>query len=114
MWAFTEPQTGSDPKQIQTTARRDASGDWVLSGQKLFISFARQAIVVLVFATIDDPEVTNASIGAFLVEPSTQASRTGEPFTVLGYRGGEAAPSTSTMSWSPPKRSSAPLARGSR
>src|SRR5215213_2808766 len=37
-WAFTEPQTGSDPKQIQTTAKQHASGEWVLNGQKQFIS----------------------------------------------------------------------------
>ena len=45
-----EPQTGSDLKQIRTTAQPTGDGGWVLNGQKLFISYARQAIVSPVFA----------------------------------------------------------------
>ena len=86
-WAFTEPQTGSDPKQIRTTARRVTSGEWVLQGQKTFISFARQAAVALVFARLDE-----GGLGAFLVETDRPGYSTGEPFKVLAYGGGEAAP----------------------
>jgi alkylation response protein AidB-like acyl-CoA dehydrogenase len=86
-WAFTEPQTGSDPKQIQTLARRLPDGSWELNGEKTFISYARQALVALVFA-----RVAEGGIGAFLVEPDHPGYSVGEPFDVLAFGGGEAAP----------------------
>jgi alkylation response protein AidB-like acyl-CoA dehydrogenase len=84
-WAFTEPQTGSDPRQLQTRASRDGE-EWVLDGQKLFISFARQAAIALVFARTDD------GVGAFLVDTSDPGWSTGPPVEVLGLGGSEAAP----------------------
>jgi acyl-CoA dehydrogenase len=45
--AMTEPSTGSDLKSIRTRARRDGD-DWVLSGQKTFISNGQTADLVLV------------------------------------------------------------------
>ena len=36
-FAITEPDAGSNSHQITTTARRDGS-DWILSGQKVYIS----------------------------------------------------------------------------
>jgi alkylation response protein AidB-like acyl-CoA dehydrogenase len=85
-WAFTEPQTGSDPKQLLTTAVRDGDG-WVLTGQKLFISLARQAAIALVFARTSDDRV-----GAFLVDPSSPGWSTGQPFELMAFGGVEAAP----------------------
>lgn len=46
-FAITEPDAGSNSHRITTTARRDGS-DWVLSGQKVFISGVDQAQAVLV------------------------------------------------------------------
>jgi alkylation response protein AidB-like acyl-CoA dehydrogenase len=46
-FAITEPDAGSNSHKITTTARRDGS-DWVLSGQKVFISGVDQAQAVLV------------------------------------------------------------------
>ncbi|MGH3563838.1 MAG: acyl-CoA dehydrogenase family protein, partial [Mycobacterium sp.] len=46
-FAITEPDAGSNSHRITTTARRDG-GDWVLSGQKVFISGVDQAQAVLV------------------------------------------------------------------
>ena len=36
-FAFTEPDTGSDPKALRTTAVRDGD-DWVINGEKIFIT----------------------------------------------------------------------------
>ncbi len=48
-YALTEPGAGSDPGSLQTRAERDG-GDWVLSGQKIFITLGSWASFALVFA----------------------------------------------------------------
>jgi alkylation response protein AidB-like acyl-CoA dehydrogenase len=59
----------------------------VLNGQKLFISFAAQAVVALVFARTPEGRV-----GAFLVEPTTKGWSVGRPFELMAFGGVEAAP----------------------
>jgi alkylation response protein AidB-like acyl-CoA dehydrogenase len=83
-WAFTEPQTGSDPKQLTTRARRDGDS-WVLDGEKAFISYAGVAAVSLVFA-LDDSGATCA----FLVETDQPGWQPGPPIEVLAYGAAEA------------------------
>jgi len=85
-WAFTEPQTGSDPKQLATRARRDADG-WVLDGAKAFISYAGVADVALVFA-VDESGATCA----FLVETDQPGWQPESPLEVLAYGSAEARP----------------------
>ncbi|MBO0680414.1 acyl-CoA dehydrogenase [Mycolicibacterium sp. S2-37] len=46
-FAITEPDAGSNSHKITTTARRDG-GDWILGGQKTYISGIDQAQAVLV------------------------------------------------------------------
>jgi alkylation response protein AidB-like acyl-CoA dehydrogenase len=66
---------------------RDPDGDgWVLSGQKLFISFAAHAAIALVFAR------TPQGVGAFLVETTDPGWTVGKPFELLSFGGGEPAP----------------------
>jgi len=48
-FAITEPEAGSNSHKITTTARRDGS-DWILKGQKVYISGIDQAQAVLVVA----------------------------------------------------------------
>ena len=50
-FAITEPDAGSNSHRITTTARRDGS-DWVLNGQKVYISGVDQAQAVLVVGRI--------------------------------------------------------------
>ena len=85
-WAFTEPQTGSDPKQLTTRARRDGDS-WILDGEKAFISYAAVAAVALVFA-LDDSDATCA----FLVETGQRGWQPGPPVEVLAYGAAEARP----------------------
>jgi alkylation response protein AidB-like acyl-CoA dehydrogenase len=85
-WAFTEPGTGSDPRQITTRAER-IDGGWRLSGQKLLISFADQAAQALVFARTDE-----RALGAFLVDTDQRGWSVGTPADVLSFGGTEAAP----------------------
>lgn len=85
-WAFTEPATGSDPRQISTRAVQDGD-DWVLSGAKQFISFSHQAAVALVFA-----RTSETALGAFLVDTASSGWSTGPPSEVLSMGGTEARP----------------------
>jgi alkylation response protein AidB-like acyl-CoA dehydrogenase len=85
-WAFTEPATGSDPRQISTRAVRDGD-EWVLDGAKQFISYAEQAEIALVFARTSD-----STLGAFLVDTSADGWSVGAPSEVLSMGGTEARP----------------------
>jgi acyl-CoA dehydrogenase len=48
-YALTEPGAGSDPAGLETRAERDG-GDWLLTGQKIFITLGSWASHALVFA----------------------------------------------------------------
>jgi acyl-CoA dehydrogenase len=65
-FALTEPEAGSDPSTLTTSARRDGDG-WVLDGVKRWITNAPVADVFMVFARTN-PDVAGAKgISAFLV-----------------------------------------------
>jgi alkylation response protein AidB-like acyl-CoA dehydrogenase len=53
-YALTEPGAGSDPGGLETRAERDG-GDWLLSGQKIFITLGSWAAHALVFARTGEP-----------------------------------------------------------
>ena len=59
-WAFTEPDTGSDPKQIKTKATKDGNG-WILNGTKRFITNSSLADIAVIFA------LTEKGVTAFVV-----------------------------------------------
>jgi glutaryl-CoA dehydrogenase len=52
-FGLTEPDIGSDPASMRTSARRDGS-DWVLSGTKMWITNGGVADVAVVWARTDD------------------------------------------------------------
>ena len=69
-FALTEPDAGSNPADLRTTARRDGD-DWILNGTKRFITNAPLADLFLVFAR-SDPEATGSrGISCFLVPRGT-------------------------------------------
>ncbi|GAA1346696.1 acyl-CoA dehydrogenase family protein [Arthrobacter roseus] len=53
-FGLTEPTAGSDPGSMQTFARQDASGDWVINGAKRWIGLASVAKVAIIWAMTDD------------------------------------------------------------
>jgi alkylation response protein AidB-like acyl-CoA dehydrogenase len=66
-FGLTEPSGGSDPaRAIQTRAVQDGD-DWVINGQKIFISGADRADFGLVFARTS-PEKGRAGVTCFLVD----------------------------------------------
>jgi len=66
--AITEPGCGSDPSRVQTTAVLDEeTNEWVLNGEKIFVTTGIRADGVVCWATLD-PKAGRAGIKSFLVE----------------------------------------------
>ncbi len=61
-FGLTEPDAGSDPGSMRTTAKRDG-GDWILNGSKMWITNGTIADVATVWARTED-----GAINGFLVE----------------------------------------------
>jgi glutaryl-CoA dehydrogenase len=54
-FGLTEPDAGSDPASMRTTAVRDSgTGDWVLTGRKMWITNGSIAAVAVVWAQTDE------------------------------------------------------------
>jgi acyl-CoA dehydrogenase len=68
-FALTEPHAGSDVLSMKTEAHLDGD-DWVLNGQKKFISQAGDASTYTVFAKTD-PEEGSRGLSVFVVEADT-------------------------------------------
>ncbi|MGW6695420.1 acyl-CoA dehydrogenase family protein [Rhodococcus sp. NPDC054953] len=75
-FGITEPDAGSNSHQINTTARRDGDGasgatgdqrDWILSGNKIFISGVDQADAVLIVARTEDHKTGKLKPALFIV-----------------------------------------------
>ncbi|WP_136709228.1 acyl-CoA dehydrogenase family protein [Agromyces sp. H66] len=78
-FALTEPQGGSDPAAMTTTARRDGD-EWVLDGAKRWIGLASLADVAVVWARVAEPaEAGDASTES---GPSTRSGTTVRGFLV--------------------------------
>ncbi|MBX9980202.1 MAG: acyl-CoA dehydrogenase, partial [Mycobacterium gordonae] len=65
-FAITEPDAGSNSHKITTTARRDGS-DWVLKGQKVYISGVDQAQAVLVVGRTEEAKTGKLRPALFVV-----------------------------------------------
>jgi alkylation response protein AidB-like acyl-CoA dehydrogenase len=83
-FAFTEPGTGSDPKQIQSTAQKDGE-HYILNGTKRFITNGSYHGPIIIFAR--DTEVNN--ISAFIVDKFCEGYSASEPWKKLSARGGK-------------------------
>jgi butyryl-CoA dehydrogenase len=68
-FGLTEPNAGSDAGNIQTTARRQGD-EWVLNGQKVWISNGTWADVAIIFAQTE-PGSKHRGMAAFLVDTKT-------------------------------------------
>jgi acyl-CoA dehydrogenase len=66
-FAITEPGAGSDAKAIRTSARKDGA-DWIINGEKTFITGGNEADFVMVFAVTDQDKGANGGVTCFLVD----------------------------------------------
>src|SRR5262245_38977157 len=82
-FALSEPEAGSDPAAMRTTAVRDGD-EWVINGQKNWITNASIADFYVVFAVTDRE---NKRISAFVVEKDREGFDPGQLEHKLGIKG---------------------------
>ncbi|MCI4367388.1 MAG: acyl-CoA dehydrogenase family protein [Thermoplasmata archaeon] len=90
-FCLTEPSGGSDAGSLKTRARREGD-EYVLDGEKCFITNAPHASLFTVFATVE-PDRRQKGITAFVVPRSTKGVVSGKDEEKMGHR----ASSTSTV-----------------
>ncbi|MFO1202255.1 MAG: acyl-CoA dehydrogenase family protein [Tabrizicola sp.] len=91
---FTEPNTGSDLGSLRTRARKDGN-DWIITGNKTWITHAARTHVMTVLARSVEGTTDYRGLSLFLAEktPGTDATPfvdqglSGGEIEVLGYRG---------------------------
>ncbi|WP_262852535.1 acyl-CoA dehydrogenase family protein [Mumia quercus] len=69
-FGLTEPDAGSDPASMRTVARRDAGGDWILNGAKMWITNGSVADVAVVWAQTEEIG-TGSGVRGFVVPTDT-------------------------------------------
>jgi acyl-CoA dehydrogenase len=89
-FALTESGAGSNPAGLRTKAIRDGSsddGDWVISGQKRFITNAPVADLFVVFARTRPADDAGPGIAVFLVPADTAGVEVGAKDAKMGHEG---------------------------
>ncbi len=87
--AITEPGTGSDSANIQTTAVLDGD-DYVINGEKIFVTSGERSDAVVVWATLDK-KLGRAAIKSFVVPKGTSGMRVERLEHKLGIRASDTA-----------------------
>jgi acyl-CoA dehydrogenase len=85
-FALTEPGAGSNPAGLRTKAVRD-NDDWVISGQKRFITNAPVADLFVVFARTRPADDAGPGIAVFLVPADTAGVEVGAKDAKMGQEG---------------------------
>ena len=88
-YALTEPSAGSDAGSIQTRAKR-TENDFVLNGNKIFITNGNRADLAIVYA-VTDPARDKKGISAFIVEKNSPGFVVGKLEDKLGLRSSDTA-----------------------
>ena len=87
--AITEPEAGSDSAAIRTTAVRDGD-EYVLNGEKIFVTAGERADLVVVWASLD-PKLGRAAIKSFVIERSNPGLKLDRLEHKLGIRASDTA-----------------------
>jgi acyl-CoA dehydrogenase len=89
--AITEPEAGSDSASIRTTAEYDEeTGEYVLNGEKIYVTSGERADLVVVWATLDRSQ-GRAAIKSFVVERSNPGMKLDRLEHKLGIRASDTA-----------------------
>lgn len=86
---ITEPGTGSDSANISTTAVLDGD-EWVLNGEKIYVTDGDRADTLVVWATLDK-SLGKAAIKSFIVEKGTPGCEVTRLEHKLGIRASDTA-----------------------
>lgn len=92
MWAamaITEPDCGSDSAAIRTTAIKDGT-DYILNGEKIFVTSGQRADSIVVWATLD-PKLGRAAIKSFVVPKGTSGMKVERLEHKLGIKASDTA-----------------------
>jgi acyl-CoA dehydrogenase len=88
---LTEAGGGSDPASTRTTATWDvATREWVIDGEKQFITYAESCDAALVLARVVHPE--RSGLSTFMVEKGAPGFTVGRQFRKMGIRFEDTAP----------------------
>lgn len=88
-YCLTEPEAGSDVAGIKTIARRDGD-DYILNGNKMFITGGTVAGFYTVFAYTDPSQRYNG-MSCFIVDREWEGVSVGKPFEKLGQHASDTA-----------------------
>ncbi|HWE89355.1 MAG TPA: acyl-CoA dehydrogenase family protein [Pseudonocardiaceae bacterium] len=83
-FAITEPGAGSDARAIRASAHQDGA-EWVINGEKTFITQGNEADFVMVFAVNDKEKGANGGVTCFLVD--RDMGWKSEPIATMGEWG---------------------------
>ena len=87
--AITEPGCGSDSAAIRTTATKDGN-DYILNGEKIFVTSGERADAVVVWATLDK-KLGRAAIKSFVVPKGTPGMKVERLEHKLGIKASDTA-----------------------
>jgi acyl-CoA dehydrogenase len=87
--AITEPAAGSDSAAIRTTARLEGD-EYVLDGEKIFVTAGERADLIVVWATLD-PSKGRAAVKSFVVERDNPGLKLDRLEKKLGIRASDTA-----------------------
>ena len=79
--AFTEAETGSDPRAITTTSEKSGDG-YLATGQKQFVALAPAANLALVFARAE-----GKGLNALVIDTASKGYNLREPCETMGLKG---------------------------
>ena len=88
-WGLTEHNTGSDAKDMSTTARKEGN-KWILNGTKNFITHGISGDIAVIIAR-NGERGDSRSMTAFVVEKGTPGFYSGKKENKLGMRASETA-----------------------
>ena len=86
-YSMTEKAAGADATGMQTRAVKDGNENYVLNGEKCYITFAPVADYILVFARIGDISGGTRNLSAFIVDAKTPGVTIGKNERKLGLNG---------------------------
>src|SRR5690606_28945182 len=86
-WAISEPNSGSDAfGQMQTVARRDGSGGYIINGSKTWITNGPYADTIILICKRDEEgvEPRDRKIVSFILDSGMKGLTQSKPFKKMG------------------------------